>query len=62
MSYDDESYEEGEGYVASPSPIEYDRAVAVFAMALFVILALTFSAGYCTGHTAATAAIHKEAE
>jgi len=59
------SYEEGEGYVLGPSPI--DAALAIRFLELFawlsaivVLTALSFTVGYRAGHNAATAAIHKE--
>ena len=56
------SYEEGEGYVLGPSPIELVRIFELFVwfIAIVALTSLSFSAGYRTGHTAATAAIHKE--
>jgi len=51
------SYEEGEGYVLGPSPIAVEGVVFVLVV---VICGFFFGLGYCTGHTASTAAIHKE--
>lgn len=55
------SYEEGEGYVLGPSPITVDGFVIV--LVVFVTMLICggfFGLGYWAGHTAATAAIHKE--
>ena len=56
------SYEEGEGYVLGPSPIELVRIFELFVRltAVIALTALSFTAGYSAGHNAATAAIHKE--
>lgn len=58
------SYEEGEGYVLGPSPIELVRIFELFVWltAIIALTALSFTAGYRAGHNAATAAIHGEAE
>ena len=57
-------YEEGEGYVLGPSPIEVVRFFELFAWltAIIALTALSFTAGDRAGHNAATAAIHGEAE
>ena len=58
------SYEEGEGYVLGPSPIELVRFFELFVWltAIIALTALSFTAGYRAGHNAAAAAIHGEAE
>jgi hypothetical protein len=58
------SYEEGDGYVLGPSPIELVRIFELFVwvMAIVALTSLSFTGGYRAGHTAATAAIHGEAE
>jgi hypothetical protein len=54
-------YEEGEGYVLGPSPIAVDGVVIVLVVFVpMLICGFFFGLGYWTGHTAATAAIHKE--
>ena len=50
-------YEEGEGYVLGPSPIPVHGVIFVLVVAT---CGFFLGLGYCTGHTAATAAIHKE--
>jgi hypothetical protein len=56
-------YEEGEGYVLGPSPIPVHGVVIVLVVFVpMLICGFFFGLGYWTGHTAATAAIHREAE
>jgi len=61
------SYEEGEGYVLGPSPIDAVFAIRFLELfvrlsAIVVLAALSFAVGYRAGHNAATASIHREAE
>ena len=61
------SYEEGEGYVLGPSPIDAVLAIRFFELvvslsAIVALTALSFTVGYRAGHHAATAAIHREVE
>jgi hypothetical protein len=52
-------YQEGEGYVLGPSPIDDVAVLVVVVLAFFFPMGM-YRLGYWAGHNAATAAIHKE--